>query len=220
MAARKKRRTPAQIRATRRMVAANRSRRRAPVRRRRNPISRGKAAAYNAVPMANPIRRRRRSASSRIRRRRNPINTGMNFILDSLKGSLWGAGGAVIVDAVVGMVPLPDQMKTGYIKYGTKALLSGLAGWAASKVIDRRSAKSIAAGGLTVALYQAASKAITENVPGVTLGYYNASMNAGSRLGAYTLDDSALLPGGNVLNSLAPGASTQLAAYTGRGRSW
>lgn len=205
----RRRRTPAQIAATRRLVAANRRRARKPARR-RNPISPARAAAYNAVPMANPIRRRRRPV-----RRRNPISKVAPFITDSFIGSAWGAAGAVAVDAFVGMVPLPVQLKTGYAKYALKGLLSGAAGVVAQNLVNRRAAKSIAAGGLTVALYQCASKFVTENVPGVTLGYYNASLPAGGRLNAYTPAAQPV----NVMNDLAPGSATQLQSYSRVGRS-
>lgn len=225
MAQRKKRRTAAQIAATRRLVAANKARRR--VKRKANPTSR--AAAYRAVPtLSNPIRKRRRTSASsasasigrktRVRRRSNPISpikTTVDILKNSLGSSLWGAAGAVGVDVVAGMLPVPDMLKTGYPKYLFKGLLSGLAGVAAGYVVSKKSAADIAAGGLTVNLYGAMTELVKSVVPGVTLGYYNASLPATrANLGAYV---SGTKGAGSALQSSAPGTNA-IGAYVSGSR--
>lgn len=210
--ARKRRRTPAQIAATRKLVALNRRRKTTRVKRRRNPVasSPGSASAYQAVAtMSNPIRRRRRRAApkraasrGRVYRRRNPINTTLNVLQQSLHGAAWGAAGAVGVDAIAAALPLPDNLKTGYLKFLTKGVLSGLVGTAAGYVVNRNSAASMAAGGLTVALHGALSQFVSENVPSLNLGYYSASLPADKThaLGYYTdAVPAAVSPGQNVV---------------------
>lgn len=215
--AKRKRRTPAQIAATKKLVAANKARRAGKVTRKKNPVAPAKAAIYRGVPTLkkNPIRRKRKTTAKSVsttagrkfslRRRRNPINPVIDILKDSIGGSLWGAGGAVAVDVVAGFVPVPDILKTGYPKFLFKGLLSGLAGVAAGYVVDKKTASSIAAGGLTVNLYGALSEFVRTNVPGLALGYYNAALPATRRnLGAYV--SGTTKGAGAALQASAPGS--------------
>jgi hypothetical protein len=221
-AARKKRRTPKQIAATKRLIAFNRSRRKSPAKRRRNPVGASNASAYRAVAtMSNPIRKRRSrprvskaaatQAGRTLRyRRRNPINKTLGILQNSLMGSVWGAGGAVAVDAVAAALPLPDIMRTGYLKYVTKGLLSAALGAGAGYVIHSRNAEAMAAGGLTVALHGAMTEFVKTNVPAMNLGYYSSSLPADKThsLGAY------------VAGKSAPNNVAQLGAYVAGGNRY
>lgn len=230
--ARKKRRTPAQIAATKRMVAANKARRTVrKVKRKTNPAAPSKAAAYRGVAtmQTNPIRRRRKSASTAKRasssaarrfaprRRKNPIQPTMEILQNSIGQSLYGAAGAVLVDVAAGFIPVPDMLKTGYPKYLFKGLLSGLAGVAAGYVVDKKTAASITAGGLTVNLYGAMTELVKKSAPGLNLGYYNASLPATRKnLGAYVSGDTR--GSGAALQSSAPGGANGLGAYVSGSR--
>lgn len=180
----KKRRTPAQIAATRKLVALNRARRKAPARK-RNPVSKNATAYRTVARLQNPVKssRRRRAAHSYVvagaakpRRRRNPIKPmallkrPMALFKETIKSSLFGAAGAVGVDAVMGYLPLPDVVKTGYAKHATKGAISVILGAGAGMMIDKRHASMIASGGLTVALYSAIREFVETNVEGITLG--------------------------------------------------
>lgn len=232
----RKRRTPAQIAATKRLVALNKGRRRkVAVKRRRNPVGASKQSIYSGVATLrpNPVRRRRRATgrsvsastgrkmSYRRRRRSNPIgvvDSLFDILQGSVVGSLWGAGGAVTVDAVAAALPLPEVMKTGYGKHLTKGVMSGLLGVGAAYVLDPRTAEQVAAGGLTVSIYGALSDLVRDQFPGISLGFYNASLpatrRAVSQVGAY-------VSGGTTTKGAAPAlpSSAGMGAYVSGGRS-
>lgn len=158
----KRRRTAAQRRATAKMIAANRSRRRS------NPVS----------ALANPRKRRTRRRNPvaanprRTRRyRRNPI--GGN-ITNMLTASVQGAAGAMVVNAAYNFLPLPDMLKTGVMSSVTKGALAVGLGMFGGKVLPGRVAAEMAKGALTVTMYDALKGVVDGVVSG--LGYYTGGM--------------------------------------------
>lgn len=158
---RKATRSPAQKAATRRMLAANRTRK-APAtrRRRRNPVS--------ALSTVHTRRARRRA--------RNPI--AMGGIMSSLTDAAIGAGGALAVDMAFNFLPLPATLKTGMAGTAAKAATAIAIGTLGRKVLGRTAGK-MAAGALTVIAYDA----LKAYVPGVAtvagLGYMSPGLPAG-----------------------------------------
>lgn len=208
--ARKSGRSAAQRAATRRLVAMNRSRRRA---RRSNPAP--------AVVAMNPRRRRmsrRRSNPVRmIRRRRNPAMLGgFNFrtVVSAMQDALIQGGGAVAMDLLHGQInrflPSMLQRTPGQVGLGdvVKASITVLVGTALRGPTRGLSMKA-ATGSLTVQAYDIVKNLLPSTMqlgymtPGViTQGQSNVGPNRGM-VGRYT----------------QPGATPLLNRYTQPGAS-
>ncbi len=146
-------RSAAQKAATRRMLAANKSKRRS------NPSPR-KAKRSSA-------RRRNPSALHRIRRRRNPIALGgMGGITGMLKNGALGAGGAIAVNVVTNY--LPAFATTGKMVYVTRTVLALALGTVGKKVLGN-SARAMAEGALVVNFHDAINTIAGTMLPGSQL---------------------------------------------------
>ncbi len=208
--ARKAGRSAAQRAATRRLVAMNRSRRRA---RRSNPAP--------AVVAMNPRRRRmsrRRSNPVRmIRRRRNPAMLGgfsFRSVIGAMQEALIQGGGAVAMDLLHGQInrflPAMLQRTPGQVGLGdvVKASITVLVGTALRGPTRGLSMKA-ATGSLTVQAYDIVKNLLPSTMqlgymtPGViTQGAANVGPNRGM-VGRYT----------------QPGATPLLNRYTQPGAS-
>jgi len=190
-----RRRTAAQKAATRRLVALNRSRRKAPAkRRRRSPDHNPIGAPYRGIStMSNPIRRRKRRPNPisvvrrRVRRSRNPLNSGLVGSL--LMPAVWGAGGALALDIAWGYLPIPATIKAGPLRYLAKGAGAIALSMIAGKATSKRNADLLGIGALTVIVHDAAKEALTKAAPTLKmdgvgyyvngLGYYSPAMPAG-----------------------------------------
>lgn len=153
-AGRKKTRTAAQKRATAKLVALNKSRKR-----RSNPIA------------ANPKRRTYRhaaasSAPRRSRRRSNPIS--LRNPVAMLMPALIGAGGALAVNAVVNYIPLPAMLTQGRMRYVTKFGIAVLLGTVGRKFLGSK-AEKMAEGSMIVTMTDAL-KDVVGGATGLQLG--------------------------------------------------
>lgn len=180
MAARKKPRTAAQKRATRKLVALNRARKSNPIRKRR--------ASLPAVAKrrSNPVKRTTKTAATQAGRvlryrRRNPISR--KGIMDRMVfPAVTATSGALALDAVWAYLPLPVNVRTGPLRHAFKGLGAIALGWGASKVVKKTTADSMAMGALTVVLHNAAREALATFAPGVRMdgmGYYSAGYPVG-----------------------------------------
>ena len=166
--ARKKRRTAAQKRATAKMIAANRRRRST---RRKNPVKRKTTRRRKAtVRRASPVRRRRRRATGR---RGNPA-LNMRSIQNQLMEAGTGAVGALGLDVIQGYLPIPENLKSGLVGTGVKALLAIGMGVVATKVkvVRPATAAKMANGALTVVLHDELKKQVQNFAPGIQMGEY------------------------------------------------
>lgn len=176
----KAKRTPAQKRATAKMLAANRARRRgtaAPKVSRAKPKRR--AARHTAAPAAAPRRAKRRShritsraaatvAGRQLRyRRKNPIG----FLSETLVPSAIGGAGALGLDVLFGVLPLPATLKASPFFPAVKVAGAIGLGMAAGMVVSKKTANQIAAGAITVTLYNFAKAALNKasggKIPGL-----------------------------------------------------
>lgn len=181
----KRKRTPAQIAATRKLVAMNKSRgskgkrvsRAKPASKRRRSASKGGYAIATVAPKRRKARRPFTSAAvasdagRKLRyRRRNPIGGG--FIGDTLIPAAVGGGGALAVDVLLGLLPLPVAMKTGPMAPIVKVAAAVGLGFAAKTVVSRKMAEQLAAGAITVTLYNVAKAALVKagkgKIPGLS----------------------------------------------------
>lgn len=148
MATRKKRRSSAQVAATRKLVALNKARRRVgkSVKRR---------VKRTATTVARTYRRARRSAGSVVRRARRSNAVRGNFGIVSLVSQAGiGAVGALAVDIVYNKLPLPVNLKSGNVAPLTKAAITVGLGILGGKVVNKNLAHGATVGALTVQLHQ------------------------------------------------------------------
>lgn len=172
----KAKRSKAQIAATRKLVAMNKARAGG------KSVSRAKPkrkAAKSTPAKTAPKRRTHRITSAaeasvagrKLRyRRKNPI--GGDFIGGTLIPAAVGGASAVGIDVLMGVLPLPVQMKTGPMAPVVRVAAAIGLGFVASKVASRRVAEQVAVGAITVTAYQlmrtVAAKMTAGKVPGLS----------------------------------------------------
>lgn len=188
----KKRRTAAQRAATKKMIAANRARRagrKSPARKTKRRAARRSAPAAAAPRRSSKRRAARRSAPRRHRRssarsaraagrvlryrRKNPVGFLSDFMSQLIPAAIGGAG-ALGVDVLMAVVPLPDSIKNGPFKPLVRVGAAIGLGMVAGMVKDKRFGNQVAAGALTVIAYDTMkgllSKVAGGKIPG--LGVY------------------------------------------------
>lgn len=144
-------RTAAQKRATRKLVALNKSRT-APV-----PSRKRSAARRSVASRVRTVYRNASTAVSRSYRRARKTNTALAGkglgIVNLLKASGIGAAGALAIDLVYAKLPIPASMQTGTLAPVTKAAVTVGLGMLAGKVLSKPMAHSAVVGALTVQLH-------------------------------------------------------------------
>ena len=188
-------------------------------RRRRNP--RPSYVSGSSVVRRNP-RRRRRRPTSRKRRRRNPRrglrlgNIG-NIFQDTVMPSVVAAGGAIGLDIVWGMLPLPLTLKTGPVRYIAKGVGAIGMGMIAGMFFPSATAKHFTSGAMTVVMYEALKEAMATWMPQLALsaydineglGYPSAAVDVGSEA-----DLSAYFPGEAGMSAYYPGQQSLMGDY-------
>jgi|WetSurMetagenome_2_1015567.scaffolds.fasta_scaffold01855_13 hypothetical protein len=155
----------------------------APARRRVARTARGKkrarknVAAHKAGYYPNPIKRRR----VKHRRRSNPIMGGLPSIKqiqhDLVMPALSGAAGAIVLDAAWANLPIPANIKAGYVGNAVKLAGAVLLTALASKVVSKKTATDMGVGMITIQAYNMARKLLAANLPGLQLGGDDAYNN-------------------------------------------
>lgn len=186
MATRKKARSPAQRAATAKLVRANKARasgakRKSPTRRKARSVAAPtrRRARRSVAPKRSPARRKYRRSSSTAAssagrtlryRRPNPIG---DFVGSTLIPSAVGGAGALALDVAIAMLPLPPAMKAGPMAPLVRVAGAVGLGMIAGKVAGRRVGEQVAAGALTVTLYNAARAALVRvsggKIPGLSM---------------------------------------------------
>lgn len=176
-AKRKKKRSPAQKAATRRMLAARKA---GQSKRKRNTI--------RTAPVAKKTKRKRKyktRAVARVRRKSNPsvrarrsrryrhnpmrMNSMTGFTKHTLMPSVVGAAGALGLDVILGFLPIPVQFKTGPMRAIVKIAGAVGVGILASNFMKRETAHQIAAGAITVTLYDVMKGYLQQAMPTLPL---------------------------------------------------
>ncbi len=219
MATRKKARTAKQKAATRRLVALNRARSKpaAAAPKRRATKRRAARRAAPAAPKRRASRRRSggwkitspRAASraGRLLRYRRPNPIG--FLTNAVVPAAVGVGGALALDVVLGVLPLPAQFKTGPMAPLVKVAGAVGIGMLASKMVNRRVGEQVAVGAITIQLYNFAKGMLIKvgggKIPGLSMypdgiGEYVsggeipalAYVDSGMQVGEYVSDDGSM----------------------------
>lgn len=167
---------PTRRRRKRRMSAAQRmffgKRRRAA---KSNPHRRRRRRALSVVARSNPVRRRRRRSMKanphRRRMRRNPIGFNIkSFLKGTVVPSAIGAIGAIGIDALWGMAPIPVNIKASPYAPAFKILGIGLLNAFGGKFVGRANADVIAGTAIAIQIYNLAKPKIAAYFPSITLG--------------------------------------------------
>lgn len=217
----RRRRSAKQVAATRRLVAANRSRRRS------NPIAtKHSYRRRRRARASNPIMSNVRRHLTRRRRRSNPIGLNTRGIVGLLKSGAIGAGGALTVDLAMGYLPLPANLlarqqadgSVNWLYYGTKVVFAAALGAFGKRFLGQK-AETMAEGAMVVNLYDLFRSLMPA---GMKLGYVNPAMVAQRRgVGAYIRNPGMgqYVPG-RIPSNVNPSANLQGASATSRARNW
>lgn len=193
MAKRRKRRAPARS-AKGRFLKKSAS---APKRRRKRRAATGKRRpAMGYVVGSKKIRRRKLNPRARRRRyRRNPIGLpSMSGIVGQLTTAALGAAGGMALNIALSFLPLPDVLKTGYMRHATRIAGAIGLGVIARKFLGAKG-NAVAAGALTIAMYDLGKQVLQTVTP-----------ELGSRLGDFedvtVSDDSGFYDPASVVSGM------------------
>jgi hypothetical protein len=180
-----------------------RSKRKAPMARRRRTATRRRATRQVAVFRANPTRRRRRRTTSVARRsyRRNPIRRAVrrtrrrvtrsyrrNPSARRVGAAMGGFGkmllpaagiglGAVGTEVIMGYLPIPANFKTGVMRHVTKGVVGIAAGMLIGKVLrQKRLGNFFALGAVAIAVHDATKEFIASSMPSIAMGQYRPAI--------------------------------------------
>ena len=170
----------------------------APKRRRRR--TGGKKHYVSGAYTVGNARARRWKINPRRRHRRSNPRFSVSGITSQLMPAAYGAAGGIALDVALGYLPLPEMLKTGYVKHATRIVGALGIGWAARKFLKGKG-NAVAAGALTVAMYGLLKDVIVQFAPSVRgLGdYEEISIDSTSdQLGAYLSGDDDRLPDGSA----------------------
>lgn len=154
------------------MILSNpkRRRRRSAAKAKRRPSKRRRSARRGGNAVSRAVARAFPKRIS-VKYRRNPSGLGgLSQITGTVKAAAIGASGALGLDILLGLAPLPDNLKTGPMKHLVKGAGAVLVGMAASKVVGKSTATELTQGALTVILHDAMREQVVANFPALALG--------------------------------------------------
>jgi len=153
-----------------------------------NPKKRRKTTKKRKKTMAVSKHRSRRKTTVARKRRRNPSarkSRGLAGIVNNtLIPSATAAGGALALDVAWGMLPIPENLKTGPIRHVAKAAGAVGIGMLAGMFAKASTANLIATGAMTVVMHGAGKEMLSKIAPNLTLGDYDDDYEALSYAGA------------------------------------
>jgi hypothetical protein len=139
----------------------------------------GKRKHKRVATVAKKSTKRRRryavTASKRRKYRRNPGRglgkfSMQGFAKNTLMPSAIGAAGALGLDILIGFLPLPANLKTGPMRSVVRIAGAVALGIVAGMVVKKETAANIAAGAVTVTLYDVLKGAVQTAMPTLQLG--------------------------------------------------
>lgn len=214
-----------------------------PRKRRSSPAQ--KAAARRNIKKAQAARRRsparRRKASPRRRtsykRKRNPTRPrararARGMIDAMVMPALIGGAGAVANDMLVNFLPIPANLKTGWMRHVTKTVSAVGLAWAADmlpgRLVTKSTVNQLGAGALTVVGYNLVRDLMAQFMPNLPLGeyldpelgYWGAGLDPGSDpgMGMYLDPNLGVVPGAGV--DVPPQMSEGTPYLNGMGITW
>jgi len=162
-----------------------------------------KSRKYKRNPVHVP-----KHSSKRRKYRRNPSRglgkfSVQGFAKNTLMPSAIGAAGALGLDVLIGFLPLPPNLKTGPMRSVVRIAGAVALGIVAGMVVKKETAANIAAGAVTVTLYDVLKGAVQTAMPTLQLGETDifteypslAYASAGETVGEYVSDDMGMYVG-------------------------
>lgn len=210
----KKRRTAAQKRATKRLVAFNKARR-SPTKR-KSPKRKAPAKRRKTISKAAPskrLRARRRKNTKRgyfpNPKKRTRKSMVANIVDKQLKPAAIQATGALMLDIGYGYLGgyIPDMLNSGMTKYATKGAIAIGLGVIANMYMKSNTANLLATGAMTMTMHEAMKEAMANFAPQVPLGFYSAAPVYQNDMGMFSPDDGDGF-GGNNLGMFSPDTGT------------
>ena len=174
----------------------------------------GKRKHKRTATVAKKSHKRRRSITKHLsvrRHRKNSRNPSrglgkfsvQGFAKNTLMPSAIGAAGALGLDVLIGFLPLPPNLKTGPMRSVVRIAGAVALGIVAGMVVKKETAANIAAGAVTVTLYDVLKGAVQTAMPNLQLGETDifteypslAYAGAGETVGEYVSDDMGMYVG-------------------------
>ena len=157
-----------------------------------------RARRRSVVLSSNPIRRRKY-------RRTTGVPSPMGFVKDTLVPSGIGAAGALGLDILLGFLPLPAMLKGPMVTPIVKLAGAVGIGAVAGMITNRRIGEQVAAGAVTVVLYNLLRGVVTQAMPTLALGDYDMSaypsleyVGAGLQVGNIPSDEMGTYDGAEM----------------------
>lgn len=125
----------------------------------------------------NPIKRRRRNPIGR-------LNLG-GIVGNTIVPAATAATGAIALDIAYNFIPLPENLKSGPLRHVVKAAGAIGLGIVAGMVVKKETAKQLAAGAMTVVMYNAFREVLTRFAPNLGLGAYLDEGSSEDGISAY-----------------------------------
>lgn len=141
--------------------------------RRKSSAKRRPAMGY--VVGSRKIRRRKLNPTARRRRRRNPILglPSVGGIVGQLQTAAFGAAGGIALNLALSYLPLPEMLKTGWMRHATRVAGAVGLGLIAKKFLGARG-NAVATGAMTIVVYDVLKQVLGQFAPEI-----------GSRLGEF-----------------------------------
>lgn len=178
--------------------------------RRKNPVRRGSPATRRK----SAARKRRRNpipGTARKRRRRNPSFSRAD-ITRYAYGAAKGAAGAIALDVALAYIPLPAELKAGWLGKLVKAggaIALGMAA-RASGFVSNDTARDMTVGALTVQMVGLGRELLGQVAPGIALAAYLGSDQLGYAGSGWS--PSTALEWGNGMSAYDVGSGYDIAA--------
>lgn len=209
----------------RRTTKRRTARRKTNPRRKRSTRKRSRARRRNpGYALPNPRRRTRRAS----RRRSNPApRLTARSVQSNVMAALPGAFGALGLDVMLGYIPLPAVLKTGFAAYITKAVGAIGLGMVAnmSGMVRGATAAKMTEGALTVMFHGMLRQGMAQFAPAVPMGmyipgstgmgYYGAGWNPDVPFNTGGDGSMGYLPELSAADSLTPDYLGGFGAYAG-----
>lgn len=123
----------------------------------KKPVKRRSSTTLAAPRKTKTVRRRRRNPAPR------------SIIRSTVMPAATAAGGALALDVIMGLLPVPATLKTGPLRHVVKGAGAIGMGMAAGMFVKPETARLFATGALTVAMHDAAREMVGRFMPGVPL---------------------------------------------------
>lgn len=221
----KKHRSAAQRAATARLLAWNRAHRKGKSsgakKHKRASARAAHGRGVTVIRVGNPAGHKTKKAAKTGKRRHNPMGFRLGsmktFSRETLMPSVIGGAGALGLDILLGVLPIPDNFKAGPLRPVTRVAGAIGLGLAAGMMVKRQTAHQVVAGALTVVLYDTMKSYLSQmaggkipglgiyEIPGIGLYEVAANPQLGYTDSGQQVGDGELYPDRDTVASYVSG---------------